>query len=101
MPKIGYTVGRLEGLHWKPLPVACDTLHEAIAMTESHLTENAPEGGLIAAALQQHGELNRRVYKTEEPPWFPTIVEYGPNPQSPMTTLAMYKIVMGQPPDPG
>jgi hypothetical protein len=37
--------------------------------------------------------MERRIYKSDAEPWVPGILEIGLNPETPMTVVAVYKII--------
>ena len=95
-----YIGHRLDGFHWKSCTAACETLDQAIDCVKSHIKMNPSQANLVKAAVQNQPDLDCRVYQSEDPQWVPTIIEFGPNSDTPMMALAVYKIIkayLGEP----
>ncbi len=95
MGKTTFVGNVLRESQWVSCTGGCDTLDDAIDLVKSHFRMQ-PSKDLIQAAMRNDPNIEFRVYKSEESPWCPTIVEVGLSDKTPMTVLAVYKILKGE-----
>ncbi len=95
MGKTTFVGSVLRDDRWSNCTGGCDTLDEAVALVKSHF-KTQPSKDAMQVAMRNDPSIEFRIYKSEDPAWKPTIVEVGLNDKSPMTALAVYKIIQGQ-----